>query len=584
MDTTTSDKTLTELLAPSAVNATSNSIQIGEKFARTIFVTTFPRFLNAGWFSPIVNLDTELDAAMYVHPENTADVLKKLRDQLGKLEAQAIEEQNAGKVRDPVLETGIQDIERLRDDLQQGTEKFFRTGIYVTVYGNSEKNLDDTEAKIRNMLESQLVYEKPATFRMKEGFVSTMPLNKDLLESHNSMNTQPLSSLFPFVSFDLTQDKGILYGINLHNNSLVIFDRFSLENANMLIFGKSGGGKSYTVKLEILRSLMFGAQVFVIDPENEYKFLADTVGGTNVKISISSGDHINPFDLPKPRPDESPADVLRSHVVNLAGFFKLMLGEITQSEDSILDEAIRQTYAVRDITPEGDLTNVTPPLMSDFQSVLSGMQGAESLVMRVKKYTEGSFSGFLNNPTNVKLDNQLVVFSIRDMEDELRPIAMYLVLNYIWTQVRTELKKRMLMVDEAWLIMQFEAGGKFLHDIAKRCRKYFLGLTTISQDIPDFMKSQWGEPIVNNSSLQLLLKQSPASIDLVQKTFHLTDSEKFFLLESKVGHGLFFAGTNHIAMRVIASYAEDQIITSDPKQLLEIEAAKKELAEQETAK
>jgi len=586
MDIITSDKqSIPELLAPSAVSIASNAAQIGGKFARTLFASVFPRYLNTGWFGPVINLDQEFDASIYIHPENTPDILKKLRDQLGKLEAEVMEEQAAGKVRDPMLETGIADIEALRDTLQQGTERFFRVGMYITFYGASEKELSDIESKIRNMLESQLIYIRPATFRMKEGFISTMPANKDVLDVHTSMNTEPLSSMFPFVSASLTQDKGILCGINLHNNSLVIFDRFSMENANMVIFGKSGGGKSYFCKLEILRNMMFGSQVFVIDPENEYKYLADTVGGTNVKISISSGDHINPFDLPKSRPDETPADVLRSHIVDLSGFFKLLFGgNLTPEEDSILDEALRQTYAVRDITPDSDFANVTPPLMSDFQSVLSGMKGAESLVIRIKKYTEGSFSGFLNNPTNVTLDNQLVVFSIRDMEDELRPIAMYLVLNYIWTQVRTELKKRLLMVDEAWLIMQYEAGGKFLHDIAKRCRKYFLGLTTISQDIPDFMKSKWGEPVINNSSLQLLLKQSPASIDLVQNTFHLTDSEKFFLLEAKVGHGLFFAGTQHVAIRVIASYAEDQIITSDPKQLLEIEAAKKELAEQEVRK
>ena len=577
-------KPLPEMLAPSAIKASSNSMQVGGKFAKTIFVSAFPRFLNMGWLSPIINLDQEFDISMFVHPENSAEVLKNLRDQLGKLEAEAMEEQAAGKVRNPELETGMSDIESLRDALQQGTEKFFRVGAYITFYGASEKDLANIEAKLINMLESQLVYVRQATFRMKEGFISTMPINRDLLEVHHSLNTGPLSSMFPFVSSDLTQDKGILCGINLHNNSLVIFDRFSMENANMVIFGKSGGGKSYTVKLEILRSLMFGTQVFVIDPENEYKYLADTVGGTNVKISISSGDHINPFDLPKPRPDETPADVLRSHVVTLAGFFKLMLGSITEQEDSILDEALRQTYASRDITPDSDFANATVPLLTDFQSVLSGMKGAESLSIRMKKYTEGSFSGFLNNPTNVKLDNQLIVFSIRDMEEELRPVAMYLVLNFIWTQVRTELKRRLLMVDEAWLIMQYEAGGNFLHNIAKRCRKYFLGLTTISQDIPDFMKSQWGRPVINNSSLQLLLKQSPASIDLVKDTFHLTDVEKFFLLEAKVGHGLFFAGTNHVAIRVIASYAEDQIITSDPKQLLEIEAAKKELADQEAGK
>jgi len=575
-------KLIDDILAPSAIDISSNYIQIGGQFGRTLFVVTYPRYLNTNWFSPIINMDRPFDAAIFVHPQDTGTVLKQLRDRLGKLEAQVMEEQAAGKVRDPILETAINDIEALRDKLQQGTDRFFELGLYITIYGNSLKELDETENKIRIILDAQLVYSKQATFRMKEGFFSTLPLADDQLNVHTSLNTEPISSIFPFVSYDLTTEKGILYGINTHNNSLVLFDRFSLENANMVVFGKAGGGKSYAIKLEILRSLMFGTQVFVIDPENEYKFLADTVGGTIVKISIASDNHINPFDLPRPLPDESPADVLRSHIINLIGLFKLMLGSLTSEEEAILDEAINQTYAIKDITPSTtDFKAITPPLMSDFQNVLEGMTGAESLVIRIKKYTEGTFSGFLNNPTNVPLDNQLVVFSIRDMEEELRPIAMYSVLNFIWAQVRTELRKRILVVDEAWILMKYEAGASFLFGIAKRGRKYFIGLTTISQDIPDFMASAYGKPIITNSSLQLLLKQSTAAIDLVKTTFNLTDAEKFFLLESRVGHGLFFAGTNHVALRVIASYAEDQIITSDPRQILEIEEAKKELAQQQ---
>lgn len=575
-------KTIDDLLAPSAISISSNYLQIGSQFARTLFVVTYPRYLNTNWFSPVINMDRPMDVSIFVHPQDTGNILKQLRDRLGRLEAQAMEEQAAGKVRDPILETAINDIEALRDKLQQGTDRFFELGLYITIYGDSTKELDETESKIKTILDAQLVYSKQATFRMQEGFFSTMPLNDDQLAIHTSLNTEPISSIFPFVSYDLTADKGILYGINTHNNSLVLFDRFNLENANMVVFGKSGGGKSYAVKLEILRSLMFGTQVFVIDPENEYKFLSDTVGGTSIKISISSDQHINPFDLPAPLPDESPADVLRSHVLNLLGLFKIMLGALTPEEEAILDEAVNQTYALKDITPATtDLKSATPPLMSDLQSVLEGMTGTESLAIRIKKYTEGSFAGFLNNPTNVQLDNQLITFSIRDMEEELRPIAMYLVLNFIWTQVRTELKRRILAVDEAWVLMKYEAGAAFLFNIAKRARKYFLGLTTISQDIPDFMTSPFGKPIVTNSSLQLLLKQSTASIELVKTTFNLTEAEKFFLMESRVGHGLFFAGTNHVALRVIASYAEDQIITSDPRQILEIEQAKKELAQQQ---
>ena len=570
--------TLDDQLAPSAISINSNSLQVGEKMTRTLFVSTLPRYLNTNWFSPIINLDRIIDIAIYFHPVDSATILKKLRDKLARLQAQAIEEANQGKVRNPILDTAIGDIETLRDQIQQGTDRFFEFGVYITVYGQNEKELEEVEQKIRGALEAQLIYIKPATFRMKEGFLSTLPLDNDLLDAHNSLNTEPISSIFPFVSYDLTSDNGILYGINTHNNSLILFDRFSLENYNSVVFAKSGAGKSYTVKLEILRSLMMGAEVFVVDPEDEYEHLADTVGGSKVKISISSDSHLNPFDIPQAGQGEEFKDVFRAHILDLTGLFKLMLGELTPEEGSLLDEALIQTYALKDITTESNNTKGEVPLLSDFQNILEGLAGAESMAIRIRKYTEGTFSGFLNRPTNVSLNNRMVVFSIRDMEDELRPIAMYLILNYIWTKVRTDIKKRILVVDEAWWLLKYEAGGAFLFNVAKRARKYYLGLTTISQDVPDFFASPYGKPIVTNSSIQLLMKQSTASIDTIKETFNLTDAEKFFLLESAVGHGLFFAGSNHVGIRVVASYTEDQIITSDPRQLLEIEQAKRDFA------
>ena len=569
---------ITDLLAPAALSVSSNYIQVGPKYARTIFLATYPRYLNTSWFSPIINLDRAMDISIFVHPKDTVAVLKQLRDQLARLQAQAMEESSKGKVRNPVLETGMQDIETLRDRLQQGLDKFFELGVYITLYENSLKELDETESKIKSLLEFQLIFAKPASFRMLDGFNSTLPIDEDRLNVHTSLNTEPVSSLFPFISFDLTSNSGILYGINTHNNSLVLFDRFNLENANAVVFGKSGGGKSYTVKLEILRSLIFGTQVIILDPENEYKYLSDTVGGTTVKISINSDQHINPFDLPVPKEDESPADVFKSHILDLTGLLKLMLGELTPEESAILDEALLQTYAIKDIVPESDFSNLTPPVLSDLQSILEGMTGAESMAIRLKKYTEGTFAGFLNKPTNVPLDNQLVVFSIREMEEELRPIAMYLILNFVWVTIRRNLKKRILLVDEAWVLMKYEVGANFLSNIAKRCRKYFTGLTTISQDIPDFLASPQGKTILTNSSVQILMKQSPAAIDVIQQTFNLSDAEKFYLLEARVGFGLFFLGQNHVGIRVVASYAEDQIITSDPRQILEIEKAKEEWA------
>src|SRR3989344_3045360 len=573
---------LSEYLAPGAFNVSPSHIQMGDKFVRTVFIATYPRYLQTNWFSPIVNLDRVLDISIFILPKNTATVLKQLRDQLTRLEAQTMEESSKGKGRDPILETAINDIENLRDRLQQGTDKFFELGVYITIYENSLKELDETENKLRGMMEYQLVFPKVSTFRMLEGFTSTLPLNDDRLNIHTSLNTEPLSSIFPFVSFDLTSHDGILYGINTHNNSLVLFDRFQLENYNAVVFGKSGGGKSYTVKLEILRSLIFGTQVLIIDPEDEYKYLAETVGGSAVKISITSDQHINPLDLPTPKTGEAPADIFKSHLLDLTGLLKLILGELTPEEASVLDEALIQTYAIKDITPERDFTKLPPPLLSDLQSIMEGLTGAESMAIRLKKYTQGTFAGFLNNPTNVSLDSRLLVFSIRDMEEELRPVAMYLILNHIWTQVRRELKKRILVVDEAWWLMRYQLGAEFLFNIAKRARKYYLGLTTISQDIPDFMATPQGKAIVTNSSMQVLMKQSPAAIEVVKRTFNLTDAEKYYLLEARVGFGLFFIGQNHIGIRVLASYAEDQIITSDPRQILEVEKAKEEWAKEQT--
>ncbi len=574
---------LPESIAPAAMSVSPNYIQIGPKFVRTIFLATYPRYLNTSWFSPVVNLDRALDISIFVHPKSTAEMLKQLRDQLARLQAQAMEEAAKGKVRDPVLETAMADIESLRDQLQQGTDKFFELGVYITIYEDSVKELDETENKIRGLLESQLVFAKPATFRMLDAFNSTLPTDDDRLDVHTSLNTEPLSSLFPFISFDLTSNSGILYGINTHNNSLVLFDRFKLENYNSVVFGKSGGGKSYTIKLEILRSLVFGTQVLILDPEDEYKYLADTVGGSAVKISINSDHHVNPFDLPAPKEGESSADVFRSHILDLAGLMKLILGALTPEESAILDEALIQTYAIKDIVPESDYTQLPPPVLGDLQSILEGLTGAESMATRLKKYTEGTFAGFLNHPTNVPLDNQMVVFGIRDMEEELRPIAMYLILNFVWVKVRRDIKKRIILVDEAWVLMKYDVGADFLSNIAKRCRKYYTGLTTISQDIPDFLASPQGKTILTNSSIQILMKQSPAAINVVQQTFNLTDSEKFYLLEARVGFGLFFLGQNHVGIRVVASYAEDQIITSDPRQILEIEKAKEEWAKIQTS-
>jgi len=573
---------LQDVIAPSALKIEPKSINLGDKIARTFFIISFPRFLTDNWFSPIINLDKVFDVSIFIHPIDTSLALRQFQKKVAEVQSQISVRESKGMVRDPMLDTAYQDLEGLRDSLIQAQEKMFDIGIYITIYADNELELFKVENEVKSILESKMIYIKPALFQQDQGFKSVIPIASDLLGIHQKLNSEPLSSIFPFVSFDLTSDKGILYGVNRHNSSLVIFDRFSLENYNSVTFAKSGSGKSYATKLEILRSLMFDTDVIVIDPEREYEYLAEAVGGRYFNISLSSDHHINPFDLPIPREDETAEDVLRSNTINLVGLFRLMLGGLTPEEDSMVDRAISETYAIKDITPDSDFSNIEPPLLSDFQMVLSGMEGSDSVVQRLVKYTQGSWSTFLNKPSNVDINKKFVVFSVRDMEDELKPIAMYIVTHYIWNAIRKNLKKRLLVVDEAWWMMKSEDTASFLYSIAKRGRKYYLGLSTITQDAADFMRSPYGIPIVTNSSIQLLLKQSPSTIDVLQQTFNLTDEEKYLLLESSVGEGIFFAGTKHVAIKVIASYTEDQIITSDPSQILSIKKAKQDLEEAQT--
>ncbi|MFA5933997.1 MAG: DUF87 domain-containing protein [Candidatus Paceibacterota bacterium] len=573
-----------DIIAPSALKVEPKQLNLGEKIARTFFVISYPRFLTDNWFSPIINLDKIFDVSIFIHPIETSQILRQFQKKVAEVQSQINARETKGLVRDPMLDTAYQDLESLRDSLQQAQERMFDVGLYITIYGDNETELYKVESEIKSILESKLVYLKPALFQQEEGFKSVIPIGNDLLGIHQKLNSEPLSSLFPFISFDLTSDKGILYGINRHNSSLVIFDRYSLENYNSIIFAKSGSGKSFATKLEILRTLMFDTEVIVIDPEREYEYLAEAVGGRYFNISLSSDHHINPFDLPIPREDETSADVLRSNTINLVGLFRIMLGGLTPEEDSLIDRAISETYAIKDITPTSDFSNVEPPLLSDFEMVLSGMENSESVVQRLTKYTRGTWSTFLNQPSNVDINKKFIVFSVRDMEDELKPVAMYIVTHFIWNAVRKNLKKRLLVVDEAWWMMKSDDTASFLYSIAKRGRKYYLGLCTITQDVGDFMRSPYGQAIVTNSSLQLLLKQSPSAIDALQKAFNLTDEEKYLLLESNVGEGIFFAGLKHVAIKIIASYTEEQIITSDPSQILAIKKAKEDLAAAEGKK
>lgn len=579
-----------DLIAPASFQINPDFLRIGNKFVRTLFIVTYPRYVNIGWGAPLINYNGTIDIGMFFYPIPSETILKQLKEKVGILEAQIISDNEKGAPRDPIQETALRDVEQLRDDLTQGIEHFFQFGFYITVYADDKEELDRRSGEIESIFGSKLIYTKRGFYQAEQGFNSTMPLGNDELMITFNMSTSPIASSFPFISSDLTSDSGILYGINRHNNSLILFDRFSLQNANAVVFATSGAGKSYAVKLEILRSLMMGSDVIVIDPEMEYRTLSDAVGGTYVNVSLASESKINPFDLPRAVGEgTSVEDILRSAVITIKGLLRIMIGQpigastqrgFTPAEDSTLDRAILESYAKKDITPDlPSLQGVEYPILQDLQEILEGMEGAGDLVDRLKKYTEGTFAGLLNSPTTVQMNNQLVIFSVRDLEDELRPMAIYTIVNYIWNVVRSERKKRLLTIDEAWWLMQHEDSAKFIFALVKRARKYYLGVTTITQDVNDFLRNAYGQAIVTNSSLQMLLKQSPAGIDVIAETFNLTQSERYLLLEAAVGEGIFFAGSKHAAVKVVASYTEDQLITTNPEQLLEIERARKEFEE-----
>jgi conjugal transfer ATP-binding protein TraC len=560
--------TIKDLISPSSIKIATGQVELGTKIVRTFFVLTYPRVISSGWLEGVVNADIPLDLSIFVYPRDNSEVLRELKNKVGKIQASLQLNNEKGQARDPALETAYRDVEGLRDAIQQGVEKFFRIGVYITVYADNAEELNKYSQAVEGLMSQQNIIMKRAALQMDDGYISSLPILKDDLSVINNMNTSPLSACFPFVSSELSSNDGILYGINRHNTSLIIFDRFSLENANSLVFATSGAGKSYAVKLEILRSLMFGVSVIVIDPEQEYKVLADTLGGAYVNLSLNSQNRINPFDLPKPLPGESVADILRSAVVDLMGLMNLMLGKLNPTEESIMERAIQESYAKRDITEDSNLNNVTVPTMADLVEILNGIVGGESLAQRLYKYTEGTFAGMFNQRTNININNNFIVFNIRDLQDTLRPIAMYMLLKFVWSEVRSSLKKRILAIDEAWIMMQYEDSARFLFGLVKRARKYYLGVTTITQDVGDFLNSPFGKPIVTNAAMKLLLKQSSAAIDLIGDTFALTGGEKQVLLQSGVGQGIFFAGARHVALEIIAFPTEHKIITTNPKDIL----------------
>ena len=574
---------LRDFIAPSSLEFSGTYFQLGTRYARTYYVYGYPRQLYTGWMSGLVNLDEVVDISVYVYPVESQVVLENLRKKVTQLEAGIQIDSEKGRVRDPQKQAAILDAEEMRDKLQVGEERFFRFGLYFTIYGGSVEELEFVSHKVESMLGQQLVYSKPASSQQEQGLNSVVPQLVDQLQIRRNMSTGAISTSFPFTSADLSQDNGILYGINMHNSGLVIFDRFSLENGNSVVFAKSGAGKSFTVKLEALRSMMFGTEVFIIDPENEYERMADAVGGAYVRLSLNSTTRINPFDLPQVVDTDESDNALRSNLITLHGLLRLMMGgaqaqmmggnstlvpALSPNEEADLDAALISTYERAGITQDPLTHSSPPPTIADLYDTLLHMGGSgPQLAQRLRKYTSGTFAGIFSQQSNININNPMVVFNIRDLEDELRPVAMYIVLNYIWNKTKSDSKRRILIVDEAWQLMKYEDSANFLFSLAKRARKYNLGITTITQDVEDFMGSRMGRAIVANASMQILLKQSSSAIDVLADVFKLTSEEKKRLGQFPVGQGLFFAGQNHVHLQVVASPTETGLITTNPGQV-----------------
>lgn len=574
------DYTIADLIAPQYYEVDYNHVQVNKRFYKMLMVTDFPRVVRSTWLSPLINFESSLAISTFYYIVDSDEVIDKLKKKIAELEATLSTQYEKGVVVDPKSKVAYQDAQQLIDNVASGKEKFFNMGMYVRLNADSIEALENMSKNVISTLKAIGLEAVPLTLKMDQGLDTTLPYAIDKIYRIRNMDTTSIAMTFPFVTSDLTMDKGILYGVNMHNNSMVIFDRFSMPNLNEVIFATSGAGKSYFVKLEALRYLLIGVQVIIIDPENEYEKLTKAVDGEYITFSQDEGSKINPFEFLKASKDGT-RNVLRDKVLSLHTFVKLMLGDVTNVEIAILDRAFILTYNEKGINNDPETWNNPAPLLEDLYKILKGMAEPEAraLAGRFEKYVFGSAAGVFNQPTNIDIRNKFTIFSIRDLQDDLRPIAMYMILDFIWTRVREDIRPRILIVDEAWTMMQYEDSAKFIYGIAKRGRKYYMGLTTISQDVDEFLSSRYGKAVVTNSSIQVLLKQSPAAIDIIEKTFNLSSGERNFVLSTKTGEGLFFAGKSHVGISIIASRAEHRLITSNPRELAKMKADNIEIDE-----
>ncbi|PIR58994.1 MAG: hypothetical protein COU69_02540 [Candidatus Pacebacteria bacterium CG10_big_fil_rev_8_21_14_0_10_56_10] len=560
--------TIQDIIAPEAIEVDFTFQKINSTYTRTLFVAGYPRSVPANWLSPLINFPHQMFVSMFIFPVDVKEILDSLKRKITEMEAEIQSDIRTGKISNINTEVKLEDARLIREQLAKGSERFFQFGLYVTLEAQNKQELDRVTKSVQSTLGALLIVSKKATLQMDDGFKTTLPMGNDKLLVTRNMDTTSLATTFPFTSSELTMEQGIVYGINEHNDSLVIFDRFQMENANMVVFAKSGAGKSYTVKLEVIRQIMFGVVVMVLDPEREYEELTESMGGEYINFTFGGQTKLNPFDLSSVY--EEGENELGQKIISLHGLLKVMLGQITATQEAILDRALVATYKAKGITPDPATQTNEPPLMEDLYKTLIGMETDEAgdLAARLEKYITGSFRGIFDQPSNFNITNQLTVFSVKEMQDELRPVAMHIILDFLWTRIRRDLRKRVLIIDEAWYFLRHQDSAQFIYSMVKRARKYYLGITTITQDVEDFLRTDYGRAIVTNSSIQLLMKQSSAAIPILAETFYLSEGEKYLLLAADIGEGIFFAGQNHVALRVVSSEEEHQIITTNPEELL----------------
>jgi len=543
-----------DVLSYAGLEENADYLNIDGVFMRTLYINGYPFVANSGWLDSLINFNHDTDISYHIMEVSALHALPKLHRKITELESTKRSMIRAGKIVGSEVTDPLDSAIELRDKIQRGQEKLFQMSIYICVRADSLEELNKTTKLLEATMSARLFYSKTARYQQLEALQSILPRGEDQLDQKRNLDSSSASLTFPFMSSELVQESGILYGVNKSNNSLVILDRFSLHNANSIVFAQSGSGKSYTTKVEILRQLMQGTKTIVIDPEREYKMLTKSVGGTYIKLSAGSKDKINPFDLATTFHKTSD---LSEHAQDLTEVVSLMAEGLSPREKAAVDKAILKTYK-----QAGD----TMPLLEDMYAELQKL-GQMKLCERLEKYISGSLAHVFNAQTNIKLDNRLVIFDIKDLPESLRQIMMLIISNFVKNQVMAKPEKRLLIIDEGWLLLEHEESARFVAGLVRRARKYYLGVSIISQQANDFLKSDYGRAIASQSALRILMRQDTTTIKNVVSEFNLSEYEQQYLLTCERGDALLIADQNHVAVKVVASEKEHPLITTNPQEL-----------------